>query len=170
VWLAGVRCTIRSMMLAVLAVAVCLAVLKEWRNLLLVFVLVVIPLVGLIGLWTQVPPQQVSWRHRILATVPGLIILGMGWLWARSAIWYFQSQEGFVAIGGARHGEDYEFWGSTLPECVTGICLIIYVMLLTALCTPRRHRSLLLIALAYALALAVAYVILFADLEFEAFD
>ena len=106
-------------------------------HLLLVFVLVVIPLVGLIGLRTQVSPQRVSWRLGILAAMLGLIILGIGWLWARSVIWHFQGQERFVAIGGASRGEDYRFWGSTLPGCVTGICSIIYVLFLTAASATR---------------------------------
>ena len=168
--LPGVRFTIRSLMIALMAVAVCLAVFRARHDLLLVFVLVIIPLVGLIGLWAQVSPQRVSWRLGILSAMLGLIILGMGWLWARSVIWHFQGQEGFVAIGGANRGEDYQFWGSTLPGFVTGICSTIYVLFLTAACARRRRRILLLPALAYALAMAVVYVTLFADLEFEAFD
>ena len=168
--LLDVKFTIRSLMFAVMAVAVCFAVLRAWRDFLLVFVLVIIPLMGLIGLWTQVPPQRVSWRFGILAAMLGLIILGTGWLWARSVIWHFQGQEWFVAIGGASRGEDYEFWGSTLPGCVTGIGLIVHVLFLTVACATRRSRSLLLLVLPYALALAAVYIILFADLEFEAFD
>jgi hypothetical protein len=168
--LPDVKFTIRSLMIAVMAAAVCFAVLRAGRDFLLVSVLVLIPLLGLIGIWTQVPPQRVSWQFGILAAMLGLIILGMGWLWARSVIWHFQRQEGFVAIGGASHGEDYEFWGSTLPGCVTGIGLIVHVLLLTVACAPRRSRSLLLLVPPYALALTAVYIILFADLEFEAFD
>jgi energy-converting hydrogenase Eha subunit H len=76
--LLDVKFTIRSLMFAVMAVAVCFAVLRAWRDFLLVFVLVTIPLLGLIGLWTRVPPQRVSWRFGVLAAMLGLIILGMG--------------------------------------------------------------------------------------------
>jgi hypothetical protein len=100
----------------------------------------------------------------------GLIILGIGWLWARSVIWYSQRQEGFKAIGGASRGEDYQFWGLTIPSLVTGICLMVHALFLGVACAPRRRRGLMPVLVAYALALTVAYVLLFADVEFEAFD
>jgi hypothetical protein len=124
--LARVRLTIRTLMIGVLAVGGLLALLREWPDLLPVFVLVVIPLAGLIGLRTQVPPQRPPWRFGISAALFGLIILGAGWFWARCVIWYFQTQVGFEAIGAASRGEDYQFWGSTIPSRVTGICLMVY--------------------------------------------
>ena len=130
----------------------------------------VIPLASLTGLRAQVPPERPSWRSVISAVMLGLIILGGGWFWARSVIWHFQRPEGFEAIGGASRGEDYQFWGLTVPRHATGICLMAYVSGLALACTPRRRRRLLLIVVAYALALALSYLFLFILLDFEAFD
>jgi hypothetical protein len=162
--------TIRTLMIAVAALGVLSAMLRNWRDLLPTFVIVLLPLVGLIVLLIRVPPQQESRRYGISAGALGLIILGIGWLWARFAIWRFQRLEGFVAIGGAGRREHYRYWGSTLPELVTGICLMFYVFFLAVACASRRRRGLLPVLMGYALGLAVAYLWLFADLEFEAFD
>ena len=100
----------------------------------------------------------------------GLIILGVGWLSARSVIWSFQRHEGFDAIGGASRGRGYYFWGMTVPSSVTGCCMLVDVLVLAVACTPRRRRGLLVLVVPYALALAVAWVALFAFLEIEAFN
>jgi hypothetical protein len=164
------RFKIRSLMIAVGAVGGLLALLRDWSALVPVFVLVVMPLAGLTGLRNQVPAQRPSWRFGVSAVMLGLIILGAGWFWARSVVWYFQWKEGFEAIGGAIRGEQYQFWGETIPSCVTGICLLAYILFLAVACTPRRRRVLLPVVVAYALALAGAYVLLFAFLGLEAFD
>jgi hypothetical protein len=161
--------TIRTLMITVMALGVVFALLRDWSDLWPVSVLVVIPLAGLTGLRAQVPPERTSWRFGVSAVMLGLIILGVGWFWARSVIWYIQWQEGFQLIYIASRGEDYQFWGSTVPRNVTGVCLLVYIVLLASACTARR-RGLLPVVAAYALALAGSYVILFALLEFEAFD
>jgi hypothetical protein len=164
------RFTIRTLISAIMAIGVIMAMLRRWNDFLLFFVFILVPLAGLIGLWTRVPQERPSWRRWISAAMLGLIILGGGWLWARCVIWHFQRQEGFVAIGGASRGAYYEFWGATVPERVTGICLLVYVLCLVAVCGPKRRRGFLPVILLYAFALAVAYIWLFADLAFEAFD
>jgi hypothetical protein len=99
----------------------------------------------------------------------GLIILGVGWFWARSVIWYIQRQESFEAIGSASRGEDYQFWGLTVPRNVAAGCFLAYLLGLASACTPRRRRGLLLIVAAYAVALSPSHFLLFAFLYFEAF-
>jgi hypothetical protein len=165
-----VRFTIRTLMIAVLAVGGLLASLTVWADLLPLFILVVIPLTGLGGLIAQVPPQRPAWRLGISVAMLGLIILGGGWLWARSLIWYWQWEQGLVAIGAVSREANYHFWGLTIPSRVTAICLMVVVLRLAVGCAPRRRRSLLFLVAAYALALAGAWVLLFADLELEAFD
>jgi hypothetical protein len=164
------RFTIRALMIAVLAVGVLMAMLKQWRDFLSFFVAVLVPLTGLIGLWVRVSPQRPSLRYVISAGMIGFVILGIGWLLARCMIWHFQRQEGLVAIGGAARGKYYEYWGLTVPALATDICSAIYLLLLAVACAPRRRRGLLPVLVAYAFVLAVAHIWLFADLEFEAFD
>ncbi len=144
--------------------------LRDWRDFLPVSVLVLVPLAGLYGLRSQVPPQRPTWRFGVSAVMLGLIILGASWFWARSLVWYAQRLERFEAIGNATRGADYQFWGLTLPRNVTGICLLVYIVLLAIACTPRRRRGLLLVVILYALALAGAHFLLFIDLDLEAFD
>ena len=165
-----VRFTIRSLMIAVAAVAGLLAVFTTWSEFLPVLILVGIPLAGLSGLLAQVPPRRSSWRFGILAVMLGLVILGGGWLWARSAIWFFQWQAGSVALDGASRGAHYRFWGLTIPMKMTAICLVWDVFGLSVVCAHRRRFGILVLVVGYALALVFAYVILFAWLDFEAFD
>ena len=162
--------TIRTLLITVMVLGVGFAVLRDWPVFLPIFVLVVIPLGGLTGLRAQVPPERPSWRFGISAVMLGLIILGVGWFWARSVIWYIQRQEGFEAIGGASRGEAYQFWGLTFPRNVTASCLLAHVLGLAMACTPRRRRGLLLIVAIYAVALSLSHFLLFAFLDFEAFD
>ena len=79
--------TIRTLMITVVALGVLFAMLRDWRDFLPVFVLVVVPLAGLYGLRSRVPPDRPSWRFGVSAVMLGLIILGAGWLWARTLIW-----------------------------------------------------------------------------------
>ncbi len=164
------RFTIRTLIVAIMALGVLMPMLRRWNDLLFFFFLILVPLTGLAGLWTRVPQDRPSWRRWISAAMLGLIILGTGWLWARCVIWQFQRQEGFVAIGGASWGAYYEFWGATLPERVTGICLLVYVLFLVVVCAPKRRRAFLPVVVLYAFGLAAAYIWFFASLEFEAFD
>ena len=116
-------------MITVMALGVVFALVRDWFDLWLVFVLVVIPLAGLTGLRAQVPPNRPSWRFGVSAVMLGLIILGVGWFWARSVTWYIQRQVGFQFIGGGpRSGRENEFWGLTVPFKVTGLCLLVYLV------------------------------------------
>src|SRR5207248_10064868 len=103
-------------------------------ELLPVLVLVGIPLAVLSGLLAQVPPHRPAWRFGILAVMLGLVILGGGWLWARSVIWFFQRQEGFVALDGAGRGALYRFFGLTIPSHLTAVCLVCDVLGLAIIC------------------------------------
>src|ERR1700722_8785418 len=90
---ARLRFTIRSQMIAVAVIAGLLALLTAWTEFLPVLIVVGIPLAGSAGLLARVPPHRPRWRFLILTLMLGWIILGCGWLWARSAIWVFQRQE-----------------------------------------------------------------------------
>ena len=166
----NLRFTIRTLIIAIMAVGVLMAMRTAWNDLLFFSVLILVPLAGLVGLWSRVPQERPSWRHWISVAMVGWIILGSGWLCARCVIWHFQRQEGFVAIGGANRGAYYEFWGATVPGNVTGIGLLVYVFFLVVVCVSKRRRVFLPAVALYALALAAAYIWLFAALEFEAFD
>ena len=164
-----VRFTIRALMIAIMAVGVGVALLREWRDLLPFSSIVLLPIGGLAALRTQVAPPP-SWRHEVPAGLMGWGILGAGWLWARCLIWKFQRQEGFVAIGGATQGKHYEYWALTVPGNVTAVGLILYAVLLTVACAPRRRRGVWPVLMGHLLALAAAYIWFFAGLAFEAFD
>jgi hypothetical protein len=161
--------TIRGLMFAVAVLALVLAVWPAWPVLLLIFGLVGIPATAVI-LLAQVPWKRLPWRFGIAAFAPGFIVLTGGWLWARSMISSFQRHEGFIAIGAASRGAYYEYWGVTVPSAVTGSCLIALVLPMLVVCAIRRRFDLFMGTVGYALVMACAYVWLFADLEFEAFD
>ena len=164
-----VQFTIRGLMIAVAAVAVFLAVWPARSVLLLILVLAGVPATGVI-LLAQVPWKRLPWRFGIVAFTPGLIVLGAGWFWARTVISSFQRREGFIAIGAASRGAYYEYWGVTVPSAVTGSCLIALVLPTLVICAIRRRFDLLMGTVGYAFVMVCAYVWLFADLEFEAFD
>ena len=106
-----------------------------------------------------------------LAVVVALLVaFGGGWLWARSVIWFFQRQEGSVALDGASRGAHYRFFGLTIPSNLTAVCLVWDVLGLAILCAHRRRFDLWLLVVGYALALAFAWCFLFVSLDFEAFD
>jgi hypothetical protein len=64
----------------------------------------------------------------------------------------------------------YEFWGLTVPEQATSVCLLVCVLFVVVVCAHKRERAFLPPVVLYALAFAVAYIFLFSDLGFEAFD
>ncbi len=167
---ARLRFTIRSLMIAVAAIAGLLAVFTRWAEILPVLIVVGIPLAGLIGLLGGVPPQRPTWRLAILAVMLGWIILGCGWLWARSAIWIFQRQAGSVLPAGGAGAGYYEFWGLEIPMMVTGIGLVVDVLVLAIACVRRGLFGLVLLVVGDAFALALGWFLLFILLEFEAFD
>ena len=120
-----VRFTIRVLMIAIMAVGVALAILREWRGFLPFALFALVSFGGLVAIRPQVAPPP-SWRYEVPAGLLGWGILGAGWLWARCLIWQFQRQEGFVAIGGASQGKYYEYWALTVPGNATAVGLIVY--------------------------------------------
>ena len=88
------RFTIRSLMIAVAVIAGLLALLTAWTEFLPVLIVVGIPMASSAGLLARVPPHRPRWRFLILTLMLGWIILGCGWLWARSAIWVLEEGEG----------------------------------------------------------------------------
>ncbi len=160
------RFTIRSLMIAVAAIAGLLSVLTTWREFLPVLILVGLPVVGLTGLLARVPPQRPVWRLWILTVMLGFMILGGGWLWARLAIGIFRWKTGSPLD---RSGY-YAGWGLMIPSFVTGIGLIVHVLVLAIACVDRRRFGLLLLVVGYALAQAISWFLLFALLGFEAYS
>jgi hypothetical protein len=156
-------------MIAVLIVACSLALLKKWPECLLVVVLLGIPLAGLSGLLGKVPPRRTSWRFGISAVMLGLIILGAGWFWGRSVLWFFERQEGLTAVPGTSRSRHAELLGVTIPAIVTAFGLILNLLALADTCVTRRRFGLLLLVAIYALMLTIAWCILFGVLNAEAF-
>ncbi len=163
-----IQFTIRSLMIAVLIVACTLAMLKKWPESLLVVVLLGIPLGGLSKLLGKIPPRRTSWRFGISAVMLGLIILGAGWFAGRSALWFFQRNEGSTVLEEISRRPDYRFLGVALPAMVTAFGLILNFLALAEICVTRRRFGLLLLVVIYALLLTIAWCILFGVLGAEA--
>ena len=64
----------------------------------------------------------------------------------------------------------YEYWGLTVPMTVTGICLAVFLSRIIVLCSLQRRAELMLVAIGYAWAMAVAWIWLYAWLKSEAFS
>jgi hypothetical protein len=154
-------------MIAVAIVAGLLAVFTAWIQLLPLVIFVGIPLAVLSGLVARVPPQQLSRRFWIQVVIVGWLILGIGWLWARAMLWFFQRQVGSQRLGSAFLAGYYEFWGLKVPMMVTGICLVMNVLVLTIACASRRRAGLALLVAGNAYALAFVWSLLFISLHFE---
>jgi hypothetical protein len=161
--------TIRGLMIAILAVAGLLGLMRRPDLLPLAFV-VGSPVTGLASLLARVPRDRPAWRVWIYATILGLMILGAGWLWARESIWYLQGLVSFNVVRGLTGGEDYRFRGFTIPSTVTAICLMVYGLILVVACVRRPHRGLLRVVVGYAAVLAAAWLVLFGELAAEIFD
>jgi hypothetical protein len=65
--------------------------------------------------------------------------------------------------------DNSEYWGWQVPACATGACLIAYVFILVCACLPRHRRGLLWLIVGSAAYLALAWFVLFAALDIEAF-
>ena len=78
----GVQFTIRSLMIAVFALAGLLGLARVRPDLIPVATLVGIPTVALTERLTHVPRHPPTWRLWIAAGILGLVIIGGGWLWA----------------------------------------------------------------------------------------
>jgi hypothetical protein len=164
------RSTIRSLMVAVIAVGLTFAFVREWRDLLPFAIMVVVPLCGLAVGRAQIQCPPPFWRFEIPACVAGWLVLAIGWLWSHCLILHFQRQEGARLIGQSARANYYEFWALTIPAIVTAVSLVVHATILTAACASRRRRPLLPIVLGQALMLAFAYIWCFADLSYEMFD
>jgi hypothetical protein len=156
-------------MCLVAVVAGSLALLRIGLAMLPVVLAVLIPLIALSVLLQYVPGKRPSWRRGINAGRLGWLILGAGWLWARLIVSFFQKQEGLVDISNARRADFYEFWGLTVPSVATGVCLIVYVIILAVSCISRRRPTLLWLVGGYAVLLLISWFIVFVELVIEAF-
>jgi hypothetical protein len=186
------RFTIRSLMIAVAVIAGLLALLTAWSEFLPVLIVVGIPMASSAGLLARVPPHRPRWRFLILTMMLGWIILGCGWLWARSAIWVFQQQEGTVNLQRAARAAEYAFWGLGFPRMTTGLGLVVIVLVLAIDCARQglfspavRGRSMadykrriraffgsfgvMLLVMGYAFALAFGWFLLFVMLSVGSF-
>jgi hypothetical protein len=161
-----IQFTIRSLMIAVALVAGLLATLLLCPDLLLLLIVVGIPLTGLSGLLARIPAHRPEWRRWIAAVMFGMIVLAVGWIWARGVIASFQRADGTYRLGDSA---DIEFWGLIVPAAVTGISLIVYVLGLGITCALRGRLQLMLPIVGYGLSLAAAWLCLFAALRIEFF-
>jgi hypothetical protein len=156
-----IQFSIRSLMIAVLVVACALALLKQGLECLVALILLGIPLSVLNILLGKVPRRNSAGRFGISAGMLGLIILGLGWFWARVAISYFQRQAGTVALEGTSLARTYNLLGLKLPAGVTAFGLFLNFLVLVDFCTTRRRFKMLLLVMGYGFVLAIAWTALF---------
>ena len=161
-----VRLRIRSLMLAVATAAGFLALLRLCPMipyLLLIVFLLNIPaaVICLSAALVRVRGRRLPWRAATVAAMQGSLILGAGWLWAISAISFFQGRAGIGAIEVASRTAHDVFWGLTVPMTVTGICLAIFVSRVVVLCALERRHDLLLVMAPYAWAMVFTWLLSF---------
>jgi hypothetical protein len=152
----------------VVVVACALALLKRWPEGLAVLVLLGLPLYGLSVLFGKIPRGHSAWRFSMCVVMLSLIMLGTGWLCARTFIWMMQWQGTYFA--------SYRPWAYlgppplylAIPAGLTAIGLFLNVAVLADLCFSRRRLSLLPLVAAFALALAFTWTGLFGWLASEA--
>ena len=118
------------------------------------------------GTFTEHRPRRLFVRPTVLSTA----IVAGGCLWARIAIWHFQTREGFVAIGNSASGSYYEHWGFTVPGTVTGVCLTASVFAATVHFIRSGRLDVAVAFLGYALLLLLIYAFIYTLFLFEAFD
>jgi hypothetical protein len=111
-----------------------------------------------------------SLRLCITSVVSSAVLLGAGWLWARLVTSSFQRQEGITLLSSTPRSSYYEFWSVSVPSKVTANLVLVVALLSLFLLWRRRDFFSLCGLLAYFVTLAVAWVFLFANLGFEAFD
>ncbi len=157
-----VQFTIQSLMIAVLIVACALGLLKKWPEGLAVLVFLGLPLYGLSILFGKIPKRRSAWRFGMSVVMLSLIMLGTGWLSARSAIWLFQWQHG---SGPAARG--YPEVCLVIPAILSAFGLFLNVVVLADLCVSRRRFGLLLLVAVFALMVAFAWTVLFGWLASE---
>ena len=160
--------TIRSLMIAVLIVACALGLLRGSPEGLAVLVLLGLPLLGLSILFGKTPRRRSARRFGMAVVMLSLIMLGTGWLAARSLIAFFRWQEGSVAREG--------MWGRgesaplcvAIPAGVTALGLFLNIIVLAEVCVSRRRIGFLPLVAVLAMALAVGWIGLFGWLAAEA--
>jgi hypothetical protein len=165
-----VQFTIRSLMIAVLVVACALALLKKWPEVLAVLVLLGLPLYGLSVLFRKIPRQRSARRFGMSVVMLSLIMLGTGWLSARSLIWFVQWQYGsstrYGMFGGAGN---YAPLCLAIPAGLTAFGLFLNIVVLADICVSLRKFGLLPLVAAFAFVLAVSWIALFGWLNLERF-
>ncbi len=154
-------------MIAVAVIAVSLAVALNHWELLPLFVIAGIPVGGLIGLLRRVPPDRLGWRIGVRAAMLGWLMLGGGWLWAQSLVWWFKQQQKLHGVAARLYAHDNEFWWLNVPLFVTAFFLIAHALGLARFCWGRRQSVGCLFAFGYATALAVAYLLMVVSLEIQ---
>ncbi len=157
-------------MIAVAGVAVVLAMWRVWLVLLVVLSVIAGPLAVAVFVLARVSWREISWRSVIVNVMAGSCILAAGWLWARAAMSSFQQREGVDSLWYLNEAAQYEYWGLTVPMTVTGICLAVLLSRIIVLCSLQRRSELILVAIGYAWAMAVAWIWLYAWLKSEAFS
>jgi hypothetical protein len=159
--------TIRGLMIAVAVIAVSLAVALNHWELLPLLLIAGIPVGGLIGLLRRVPRDRPGWRIGVRAAMLGWLMLGGGWFWAQLFVWWFKEQAKLHGVGARSYVYDNRSWWLNVPLFLTAFFLIAHALGLARLCWGRRQGIGCLYAFAYAMALAVAYLLMAATLEIQ---
>jgi hypothetical protein len=165
-----VRFTIRGLMIAVAAVGGLLAILRLSPVLLGGLLVLNIPtaVIGLCVVMGRAPGRRSPGRSGIVTALQGALILAAGWAWSLVAIAFFQHRVGAGAPEESRIA-GFEFWCSTVPMTVTGVCLATFVLGIAVICILRRRQDLMPAVVAFAWAMAVTWVLSFAFLKFGVF-
>jgi hypothetical protein len=128
---------------------------------------------GGIASWIIKKGTLIDSRSRRLlfrSAIPGIAILGSGWIWAYSVTRFLQWREGYTAIGNASRGAYYEYWGCTMPAAISGVCYIAYFVGLAVFFSYRRRFDFLLALIGYTCILSFFYIVFYVLLSFDAYD
>lgn len=158
------RFTIRGLMIAIAVVAISLAMALEHWELLPLVIIAGIPVGGLIGLHRKVPSDRPGWKLGVRAAILGWLILGAGWLWGQTFVWWFKQQEklhGVVSLPSAHHDG---MWWLHVPLGTTAFFLIAHTLGLARFCRGRGQAVGCWFAFGYASALAIAYLLMVVSL------
>jgi hypothetical protein len=159
--------TIRSLMIAVLAVACGLALLKQWPEVLAVLVLLGLPLFGLSVLFGKTPRRRSARRFGLSVVMLCLITLGSGWFLARSSIWLYHWKFGSSSHYSRWGWVNYPYSLLAIPAGLTAFVLFLNMIVLADICLSRRRFGLLLLVAAFALALSCSWLVMFGLLASE---
>jgi hypothetical protein len=161
------RLTIRSVMIGVAVIAVMLAAaLKAWE-LLPLLVIAGIPIGGLIGLLREVPANRPGWRIGVRAAMLGWLILGAGWMWCQSLVWWFNEQRKLHGVTARLYVYDNKFWWLRIPLGATAFLLIAHPLGLARFCWGRRQAAGCLFAFGYGIVLTISYLLMVVSLVIQ---